>query len=286
VETQMGENHIILSYIFSRIYSLEAPTSQFSIYNRKENTPPYLQHPTWRKLQLSEFFGSNQKEDTTPWFLGSNLKESPTPYVLWYQLEGGYNPLSFPCSATLKCKCIPNFMYHNHFHYHFYCHYHCHINLSLHPTCHCHQPPTINLSLSIYHINLSLLTYHCIQPVTVTDTKPNPRSPRKPINQMLKHHQNMPLPSKYQYNQHIIIRYVSQTCTKTVPYHVSNLYQIMYQTYTKSCTKIVPNHASIMYKNLYHTMYQTYSKSCINQNLCHTMCQHHIMHQWYISPVD
>ena len=60
----------------------EDPTTQFSGYNQKEATTPYVLH-----LELES---------------GYNQKEATTPYVLRLQMEGGYNDLSLPHPATLK----------------------------------------------------------------------------------------------------------------------------------------------------------------------------------------
>jgi hypothetical protein len=100
--------------------------------------------------------------------------------------------------------------------------------------------------------------------------KPDPRSPRTPLNQML----NITNTCLYQECTNITNIPSQDMCLNHVPnlYHNKPVPNTMYQN--------VPNHASIMYQNLYHTMYQTCTKSCINQNLCHTMCQHHIMHQY------
>jgi hypothetical protein len=88
METQMGENHIMLSYI-SKITFIGSTNFQIlqhqleggsnPLKETKEATTPYI-------LQLQLEGGSN------PLFTGSNLKEAPTPYVLQLQLAPTNQP--------------------------------------------------------------------------------------------------------------------------------------------------------------------------------------------------
>jgi hypothetical protein len=63
---------------------------------------------TGRRLQPPIFSSYNLREYPTPQFYGSNQKEATTPYVLRLQSECGYNHLSLPHTTTLKYKCQIN----------------------------------------------------------------------------------------------------------------------------------------------------------------------------------
>jgi hypothetical protein len=57
-----------------------------------------------RRLQPPSFLGYNLGEAPTPQFSGYNQKDDTTPYVLQLQPECGYNHLSLPRPTVLKYK--------------------------------------------------------------------------------------------------------------------------------------------------------------------------------------
>jgi hypothetical protein len=71
-----GENHGILSYMSLGITFKEAPTS---------NSPA----TTRRRLRPPSFPDYNLGEGVTPQFSVYNHKEATIPYVIWLQPEGG-----------------------------------------------------------------------------------------------------------------------------------------------------------------------------------------------------
>jgi hypothetical protein len=61
-----------------------------------------LEAPTSFVFQMQLKGGSNLMEAPTPQFSGYNQKEATTPYVLWLQPKGGYYHLSLPRPTALK----------------------------------------------------------------------------------------------------------------------------------------------------------------------------------------
>jgi hypothetical protein len=61
-----------------------------------------LEAPNSFVFQLQLEGGYNLREAPTPQFSGYNQKETTTPYVLQIQPEGVYKHLSFPHTTTLK----------------------------------------------------------------------------------------------------------------------------------------------------------------------------------------
>jgi hypothetical protein len=83
METQMRENHKMISYIYIYIYIYIIPRKH-QLPNSPAATERRLQPPIYRlqpegRYNSLKVFGSNLKEDITPLFSGSNFKEDPTP---------------------------------------------------------------------------------------------------------------------------------------------------------------------------------------------------------------
>jgi len=57
---------------------------------------------TGRRLEPPSFSGYNLREDPTSQFSVYNQKEATTPYVLRLQPEGGYNHMSLPLPTALS----------------------------------------------------------------------------------------------------------------------------------------------------------------------------------------
>jgi hypothetical protein len=109
METQMGENHIMLSYIYQEFIHRKHQLPNSPVATGRRLQPPiYRLQPEGSYNSLNSL-GSNQKEATTPWVLrlqpegGYNhlvLRLQPegssNSLILWLQPEGGYNPLSLP----------------------------------------------------------------------------------------------------------------------------------------------------------------------------------------------
>jgi hypothetical protein len=85
MESQMGEKHIMFSYISNNTFI------------RRTNFPIF-------QVQLEGGYN--------PLFTCSNLKEGIAPGFLWLQLEGGYNPLIIRLqpegSSNSMCSPAPN----------------------------------------------------------------------------------------------------------------------------------------------------------------------------------
>jgi len=220
---------------------------------------PYLQAPTWRKLQLPEFYGSNQKEAKTPLFSGSNLKEAPTPWFSGSNRKEATTP--FPCpvlppwNINVDQLSLPQSMSSS-----------LPLPLSLplsHQPVTCQLVTVFNFSLvNLSNFSLSSTLNHILSHGSYTKDTSQPDA---------QHHQHMPLSWMYQDHQHTITRYVSQPCTKsctkpstcTIPSinHVSqHVQQQVHQPCTNTCTKSCINHApthvlnraSTMHHNMYH----------------------------------
>jgi hypothetical protein len=87
------ENHIMIFLIcLEEFHSLEAPTSFVFQLQQEEGSNPLVSQ------------GTNMREAPTPQFSGYNQKEATTPYVLRLQLEGGYNHMSLPRPTDLMYK--------------------------------------------------------------------------------------------------------------------------------------------------------------------------------------
>jgi hypothetical protein len=136
-------------------------------------------------------------------------------------------------------------------------------------------PQSLPMSLSTCHIHL-LSTYHCIQPVIVTNL-----SLSLIQNQILDHQEHLSTRCSnitktclyqactnisYISSQDMISTMYEYIITIYVPYHVSTMY-IKPVPCTKLCInhapKLVPYHVSTMYINTC-TMYQTVHQSCTN----------------------
>jgi hypothetical protein len=148
-----------------------------------------------------------------------------------------------------------------------------------------HQPIT-----STFHcqstVNLSLyqpVTDQPIQPVTVTDTQPDPltwiiyqghlstRCPTSPTHASTKH-----VPISPTYHHKICVSTMYQSMYQTVPYqpvpYQTSASTITHNLYHNKCINHaptpVPNHASTMHQHLYQTMHQPCTITC-------TICLNH-----------
>jgi hypothetical protein len=230
--------------------------------------------PTRRRLQPPEFSRLQPEGGYNHLVLRIQPEGSSNSLILQLQLEGGYNPLSLPHPVTLKYKCRPT------------------VTTTITATvtiivtqhCNCQLYPTS------HHLITSNLSHQPIQPITVTDTQPNPltwiiyqghlstRCPTSPTHASTKH-----VPRSPTYHHKICVSTMYQRCTKpstcTIP-SASTMYQQhipkVHQPCTNTCTKPcinhaptpVPNHASTMHQHMYQTMHQpctsTCTKPCIN----------------------